>query len=143
MNGTIKVVICDDHTLVRSGLRKLLETESAIEVVGEASSAAEALIQARALHPDVLLLDLVMPGKSGIEVIPEVREASGETRVLVLTMQDDPAYVRQAFAAGASGYLLKEAADAELVQAIHDVATGTATSIRCSAPASSKPRRSE
>jgi len=120
----IRIVICDDHALVRSGLRRLLELEPELEVVGEAADADEAIAGIRALRPDVLLLDVVLPGQSGIEILPEALLASPETRVLVLSMQDDPAYVRQAFMAGASGYLLKEAADSELVQAVHEVAGG-------------------
>jgi two-component system response regulator NreC len=124
MESTITVLICDDHALVRSGLRRLLEAESDIEVVGESANAEEAIAEIGARRPDVLLLDIVMPGRSGIEALPELRLAAPSTRVLVLSMQDDPAYVRQAFGAGAIGYLLKEAADAELVQAIHEVASG-------------------
>jgi len=119
-----RVLVCDDHALVRSGLRKLLEAEPDIEVTGEAANAEDAIEQVGDQHPDVLLLDVVMPGRSGIEALADLREAAPETRVLVLSMQDEPSYVRQAFAAGATGYLLKEAADAELVQAIHDVAGG-------------------
>jgi two-component system, NarL family, response regulator NreC len=119
----VQVLICDDHALVRAGLRKLLELED-IDVVAEAASGDEAVSMTRTTRPDVVLLDLVMPGKSGIDVLPELLSAAPESRVLVLSMQDDPAYVRQAFAAGANGYLLKEAADTELVQAIHDVAAG-------------------
>lgn len=124
MGGSIRVQICDDHALVRSGLRRLLEAEPDLTVVGEAASADEATAQARELQPDVLLLDIVMPGRSGIDALPEITSSSPATKVLVLSMQDDSAYVRQAFAAGASGYLLKDAADAELVQAIHEVACG-------------------
>jgi DNA-binding NarL/FixJ family response regulator len=120
----ISVLVCDDHALVRSGLRRLLELEEGLDVVGEASDAEEAILRTGLLRPDVLLLDVVLPGRSGIEILPELLLASPETRVLVLSMQDDPAYVRQAFGSGANGYLLKEAADAELVQAIHDVAGG-------------------
>ena len=93
-------------------------------VVGEAADADEAIDRTARLEPDVLLLDVVLPGRSGIDALPELLQASPATRVLVLSMQDDPAYVRQAFAAGAHGYLLKEAADSELVQAIHEVAAG-------------------
>jgi DNA-binding NarL/FixJ family response regulator len=124
MGTAISVLICDDHALLRSGLRRLLETESDLEVVGEAGSADDVIAQLRVSQPDVLLLDVVMPGRSGIEALPEITAAASATKVLVLSMQDDPAYVRQAFVAGASGYVLKEAADAELVQAIRDIAHG-------------------
>ena len=118
------MLICDDHALLRSGLRRLLEAEDDFEVVAEAANAAEAIELVAATRPDVLLLDVVMPGRNGIEALPDIRAAAPETKVLVLSMQDDPAYVRRAFAAGASGYMLKEAADAELVQALHEVAAG-------------------
>ena len=121
---TIRVLVCDDHALVRSGLRRLLESEQSFEVVGEAADAEQAVAIVGQQHPDVLLLDVVMPGRSGIEAIPDLIAASPETQILVLSMQDDPSYVRKAFSAGAHGYLLKEAADAELVQAIQDVAAG-------------------
>jgi DNA-binding NarL/FixJ family response regulator len=120
----IRVLICDDHALLRSGLQRLLEAEDGFEVVAEAASAAEAVERVAATQPDVLLLDIVMPGRSGIEAMPDLRAAAPETKVLMLSMQDDPTYVRRAFAAGASGYLLKEAADAELVQALREVAAG-------------------
>jgi two-component system, NarL family, response regulator NreC len=122
--ATIRVLVCDDHALVRSGLRRLLESEPSFDVVGEAADAEQAVDRLGELQPDVLLLDVVMPGRSGIEALAELRAASPDTRVLVLSMQDDPSYVRQAFAAGAHGYLVKEAADADLVQAIEDVAAG-------------------
>jgi len=120
----VRVLICDDHALVRAGLAKLLESEAGIEVVAEAANAEDAVRATREAHPDVVLLDVVMPGRSGIEVLPDVLAVAPGTAILVLSMQDDPAYVREAFAAGANGYLLKEAADSELVQAIHDVAAG-------------------
>ena len=122
--ATISVLICDDHALVRSGLRRLLETQPGVEVVDEAADAEQAIAGVADRRPSVLLLDIVMPGRSGIDAIPDLLEAAPETRILVLSMQDDASYVRQAFTAGAHGYLLKEAADAELVQAIHDVANG-------------------
>jgi two-component system response regulator NreC len=118
------VVLVDDHAVVRSGLRLLLESQDDIEVVGEAGNAKDAIFRARALKPDVILLDVVMPGDSGIDVLPALRRESPETKVLVLSMQDDPTYVREAFAAGASGYVLKEAADAEVVAAVREVARG-------------------
>ena len=120
----IRVLICDDHGLVRAGLRKLLESDAEVDVVGEAGNAEQAIEGSQAITPDVLLLDIVMPGRSGIDALPDILQAAPETKVLVLSMQDDPAYVRQAFAAGASGYVLKDAADAELVEAVHAVAGG-------------------
>jgi len=109
---------------VRSGLRMLLENEGDFEVVAEAGTADEAVRAARLEKPDVVLLDVVMPGRSGLDALADVLEAAPEAKVLVLSMQDDPRYVREAFAAGASGYLLKEAADAELVAALREVASG-------------------
>jgi two-component system, NarL family, response regulator NreC len=120
----IKVVVVDDHAVVRSGLRLLLDAHEDIEVVGEAGNAKDAIFRARALKPDVMLLDVVMPGASGIDVLPELLKESPETRVLVLSMQDDPSYVREAFGAGASGYVLKEAADEEVVSAVREIAKG-------------------
>ncbi|TML74476.1 MAG: response regulator transcription factor [Actinobacteria bacterium] len=93
-------------------------------VVGEAGNEKDAIFRARALKPDVILLDVVMPGQSGIEVLPSLLKEAPETRVLVLSMQDDPSYVREAFAAGASGYVLKEAADEEVVSAVREIAGG-------------------
>ncbi|HEU0335126.1 MAG TPA: response regulator transcription factor, partial [Gaiellaceae bacterium] len=123
-DGPIRVVIVDDHALVRSGLRLLLDKEEGIDVVAEAGTADEGVRAARLEKPDVILLDVVMPGRSGISAAEEIIEASKGGRVLVLSMQDDPTYVREAFAAGATGYMLKEAADAELVQAVRQVAAG-------------------
>jgi two-component system response regulator NreC len=122
--ATIRIIVCDDHALVRSGLKRLLDAERSFSVVGEAADAEQAVAQVTSERPDVLLLDVVLPGRSGIEAIPDLVAASPETRILLLSMQDDPSYVRRAFSAGALGYLLKEAADAELVQAIRDVAVG-------------------
>jgi two-component system response regulator NreC len=120
----IRVVIVDDHTLVRSGLRLLLEAERGFVVEDEAADAEQAIRLARLHKPDVVLLDVVMPGRSGIDAAPEILAAAPHAQILVLSMQDDPSYVRQAFGAGASGYLLKEAADDELVQAVREVAAG-------------------
>jgi two-component system, NarL family, response regulator NreC len=120
----ISVLIVDDHTLVRSGLRLLLEAEEGVRVEDEAADAEQAIRLARLHKPDVVLLDVVLPGRSGIEAAPEILAAAPRAHILVLSMQDDPSYVRQAFAAGASGYLLKEAADDELVQAVREVASG-------------------
>jgi two-component system, NarL family, response regulator NreC len=120
----INVVLVDDHAVVRSGLRLLLDSQDDIEVIGEAGNAKDAIFRARALKPHVILLDVVLPGESGIEVLPKLLKESPDTRVLVLSMQDDPSYVREAFAAGASGYVLKEAADEEVVSAVRDIAAG-------------------
>ena len=115
---SIRVLIVDDHAVVRSGLRRVLEAEDDIEVVGEAGDMRTAVFETREQKPDVVLMDLVMPGGSGIEATAAVLKEAPEATVLVLSMQDDPRYVREAFEAGASGYVLKEAADAEVVEAI-------------------------
>jgi two-component system, NarL family, response regulator NreC len=120
----VRVLIVDDHAVVRSGIRLLLAQEKDIEPVGEAGTGKEAIFQARALKPDVILMDVVMPDQSGLEVLPTLMREHPEVKVLLLSMQDDPRYVREAFAAGASGYVLKEAADAEVVAAVREVAAG-------------------
>ena len=121
---SIRVVLVDDHAILRSGLRRVLDAEPDIEVVGEAESADRAVFEAISEKPDVIVMDLVMPGKSGIEGMPAVFQAAPDVKVLVLSMQDDPRYVREAFEVGASGYVLKEAADTEVVGAIRAVAAG-------------------
>src|SRR6185295_17026341 len=121
---SIRVLIVDDHAVVRSGLRLLLAAEEDIEPVGEAGNAKDGVFQARALKPDVILLDVVMPDQSGLEILPQLVHENPQAKVLVLSMQDDPQYVREAFAAGATGYVLKEAADTEVVGAIREVARG-------------------
>jgi two-component system, NarL family, response regulator NreC len=120
----IRIVIVDDHAVVRSGLKLLLDGQEDLEVVGEAGDARTAVFEVRAQKPDVVLMDVVMPSGSGIEATPAVLKEAPDAKVLILSMQDDPAYVREAFAAGASGYVLKEAADAELVAAVREVAAG-------------------
>jgi two-component system, NarL family, response regulator NreC len=123
-DGRIRVLIVDDHAVLRSGLHLLLDAEPDIEVVGEAGNVKDAIFEARAQKPDVVLMDVVMPEQSGIEGVPLVLKEAPDTKVLVLSMQDDPRYVHEAFAAGAVGYILKEAVDAEVVGAIHQVAAG-------------------
>jgi two-component system response regulator NreC len=120
----LRIVIVDDHAVVRAGLRLVLDAEDDIETVGEAGDAREAVFEVRAHKPDVVVMDVTMPGKSGIEAIPDVLKEAPDARVLVLSMENDPKYVRDAFGAGAAGYVLKEAADAELVVAIREVAGG-------------------
>lgn len=124
MAETVRVLIVDDHPVVRTGLRRVLEAEPDIEVVGEAADAQHAVFETRSGKPHVVLMDVVMPGKSGIEAIPDVLHDAPEAKVLILSMQDDPRYVREAFAAGAAGYVLKEAVDSELVAAVREVAAG-------------------
>ena len=121
---TIRVLIVDDHAIVRTGLRRVLDAEVDIETVGEAADAERAVFEAIECKPDVVLLDVMMPGKTGIEGMPSLLQAVPAAKVLVLSMQDDPRYVREAFDAGASGYVLKEAADTEVVGAVRAVAAG-------------------
>jgi two-component system, NarL family, response regulator NreC len=120
----IRVAIADDHAVVRTGLKVLLDREPDLEPVGEAATAQEAIRLARDTRPDVILLDVTMPGRSGIDAIHDLLRMAPDTRVLILSMQDDPTYVRQAFSQGARGYVLKDAADSELAQAIRRVAAG-------------------
>ncbi|MET1009684.1 MAG: response regulator transcription factor [Gaiellaceae bacterium] len=121
---SVRVLIVDDHAVVRTGLRLLLDTEDDLETVAEAGTARDAVFEARKHKPDVVLMDVVLPDRSGIEVTPDVLKEAPEAKVLVLSMEDDPSYVREAFSAGASGYVLKEAADNELVAALRQVAAG-------------------
>jgi two-component system response regulator NreC len=118
------VVIADDHPVVRSGLRSLLEAEADFEVVAEAGDAASAERLVRGHKPDVLVIDLSMPGGSGLDAIPRLRESSPETKIVVLTMRDDPRLARQAIQSGAMGYVLKDSATTELVLAVQRAARG-------------------
>ncbi len=120
----VRIALCDDHGVVRSGLRMILEAEADLEVVGEAATAADAILLAERTVPDVFVIDVGLPDRSGIDATPDILDASPETRVLVLTVHDDIAYLRRAFDAGAAGYLLKEAADVELIQAVRQVMSG-------------------
>ena len=120
----IRLILADDHAVVRSGLRMLLDSESDFEVVAEASNIEDARRYVRGHHPKVLVLDLNMPGGSSLEAIPAIREESPDTEIVVLTMQQEPAFAREALRAGALGYVLKEAADDELVQAVRRAAVG-------------------
>jgi two-component system response regulator NreC len=120
----IRIVLADDHAVVRSGLRLLLDTEEGFEVVAEAGDIDSARRYVRGHHPRVLVLDLNMPGGSSLEAIPVIREQSPDTQIVVLTMQQEPAFAREALRAGALGYVLKEAADDELVEAVRRAAAG-------------------
>jgi two-component system, NarL family, response regulator NreC len=119
-----RILIVDDHAVVRAGLKLLVDAEQDLQAVGEAGSAREAILEARSAKPDVILMDVMMPEQSGLEAVPQLLHEHPHAKVLVLSMQDDPRYVREAFEAGASGYVLKEAADAELVAAIREVVDG-------------------
>ena len=121
---TIRVLVVDDHAVVRAGLRHVLDAEPDIETVGEAGTAEDGVRCAREYQPDVVLMDVVLGKGSGLDATPEVLRGAPGAKVLVLSMQDDPRYVREAFAAGASGYVLKEAADTDVVGAIREVASG-------------------
>lgn len=118
------IVLADDHTVVRRALRVLLEEEPGFEVVAEAEDADGAVRYVRGHKPDVLILDLNMPGRPSLEAIPDIQEASPETKIVVLTMQKEPAFARRALQQGVLGYVLKEAADDELVQAVRSAAAG-------------------
>lgn len=120
----IRIVIADDHAVVRSGLRLLLEAEQDFEVVAEAGDVEAARRYVHGHHPAVLVLDLNMPGGSSLDAIPAIRGECPETQIVVLTMQEEPAFARQALGAGAVGYVLKEAADGELVAAVRRAAVG-------------------
>ena len=120
----IRVMIVDDHAILRAGLKMLVNAQVDMEVVSEAPDGEKAIQAARNTRPDVALLDLTMPRVGGMQALQEMARNCRETRVLVLTMHDDPAYLRSALAAGASGYLLKRAVDAELIAAIRAVHRG-------------------
>ena len=121
---TPRVLLADDHAVLRSGLRLLLTSQNEYAVVGEASSGAETLSLAERLQPDLILLDLNMPSLGGLDALPTLRKLVPSAKILILTMHDDPQYLRQALKNGASGYVLKKAADAELLSAMRAVLRG-------------------
>ena len=120
----IRVMIADDHAILRSGLRLLVNAQADMEVVSEAPDGEQAIQAARETKPDVALMDLTMPRTGGMRALQEIVRTCRETRVLVLTMHDDPAYLRSVLAAGASGYVLKRSADSDLLAAIRAVHRG-------------------
>ncbi len=120
----IRVFIADDHAVLRAGLRLLIQAQDDMQVVGEAGDFAEALAQLRMVQPEVITLDLSMPGGLGLGAIEKIRDRLPGSRVIVLTMHDDPAYLRTALAMGAAGYVVKSAADTELISAIRAVHQG-------------------
>ena len=127
--GKIRIFIADDHALLRSGVRLLIDAQDDMEVVGEAGDLLQTKRELAAARPDVLTLDLTMPGGSGMAIISAIRRAFPEIRILVVTMHDDPAYVRAALAMGAAGYVVKSAADTELISAIRAVHEGACLSM--------------
>ncbi len=129
--STVRAVVVDDHNVVRSGLRLLIESHDDMHIVGDAASGEESLRVLDALflehedkHPNIVVMDLMMKGIGGIEATRRIKEERPQVNVLMLTMNDDRAYLREAFAAGASGYVLKEAVDVELIDAVRAVAAG-------------------
>jgi two-component system response regulator NreC len=120
----ITIVIADDHQMIRTGLTMLLEAEEGFSVVAEAGDIPTTMRKVLGYRPRVLVLDLSMPGEPSLPAIPRILESSPETSIVVLTMQNDPAFARDALRAGALGYVLKEAADSELVQAVRLAAQG-------------------
>ena len=120
----IRALIVDDHAVLRAGLQLLINSQDDMEVVGEASDGTEAIAKVKDLKPDVVILDLAMVGQAGIPTIHQIRNCSPETRVLVLTMYGDQAYLRLAMEAGANGYIVKSAAHTELLRATREVIQG-------------------
>lgn len=120
----MRVLICDDHTLIRAGLRRLVEAFDGVEVVGEAANADDVVIRTRDVMPDVVLLDLSMPGRNGFEALDELRRVAPDTAVVIMSMHDDTAHVREALARGARGFVVKEAAPAELEIALRAAFAG-------------------
>lgn len=123
--GKIKILIVDDHSILREGIRVLLESCGEMEVVGEAADGKEAIEKSRKLEPDLVLMDIAMPGLGGLEATLEIRKTCPKTRVLVLTQYDNKEYIYRFLKAGASGYVLKKAVSAELISAIHAVHRGS------------------
>ena len=124
MSKNIKVLIVDDHPVVREGLQGLITSEPGLEVIGEAANGTEALAKVLTLQPDIILLDLAMPGKDGIETIIDIKQESPDARILVLTSFDEADKIFAAVKAGALGYLIKDSSPKELIEAIHNVHQG-------------------
>jgi DNA-binding NarL/FixJ family response regulator len=121
---SVTLLLVDDHPIIRQGLRHLLESESEFKVVGEAGDGVEALLLIERLKPNILVVDMMMPGLNGLEVLRQIKKISPMTRAIVLSMQSADAYVVEALKSGASGYVLKETGPSELVNAVHEVVQG-------------------
>lgn len=120
----IRILLADDHTILRAGLKMMLNAQPDMEVIGEAQDGRQAIQEAQRLQPDVILMDITMPDLNGIEATRQIKRVLAEVKILVLTMHENDEYVFQALRAGASGYMLKEAADTELITAIHVIKSG-------------------
>ncbi len=123
-SGRTRILVADDHRVIRAGLRRIMEAEEDLDICGEAEDAEEVLRLVRERRWDVLILDLSLPDRSGLDILEEVRELQPEMRVLVLTMHEEPGYVRRAFSLGATGYISKDCAADEVVEAVREVARG-------------------
>jgi DNA-binding NarL/FixJ family response regulator len=121
----IRVLAVDDHTVLRTGVAAIVEAEDDMTVVGQAGTADQAVIQARAKQPDVILLDVLMPKKTGFDALPELAQVAPDARVIMLSMQTNPSAIRQALTTGAAGYVAKHASDGDLLDAIRRVADGS------------------
>jgi len=119
-----RVLLAEDHTIVRKGLRSLLDKETGIEVVGEAEDGREAIVKAEELHPDVVVVDIAMPGLNGLEATRQIKKRFSDMKIIILTMHANEEYILQSLKAGASGYLVKKSAPAELISAINAVHKG-------------------
>ena len=124
MGEKINIVLADDHVLVRNGIKAMLESDANIQVVGEAGSGAEALEVARQLHPDILVLDIRMPGMTGLEAAGRLEDVAPDTKAVILSMHDSEDYVLQALDAGAYGYLLKDTDKNEFIRALKQIKAG-------------------
>jgi NarL family two-component system response regulator LiaR len=124
MADTIRILIADDHAIVRRGLRTLIDSEAGLEVVDEAADGVEAVLKARSLNPDVILLDMVMPRQDGLEAIQQIKKTNPDAKILVITSFAEDEKVFPAIKSGALGYLLKDSSPDQLLQAIYDVYRG-------------------
>jgi two-component system response regulator NreC len=124
MKDTVRVLLCDDHTLFREGIKAILKDELSIEIVGEAENGRQAVAQARQLHPDIVLMDIAMPDLSGVEATHRILQANPKTKVLILTMYEEEEVITRCLDAGASGYVLKDAPRAHLIHAVDVVSRG-------------------
>jgi two-component system, NarL family, response regulator NreC len=121
---TIRILLADDHTILRAGLKMMLNAQPDMEVIGEAQDGRQAIQEVQRLQPDIVLMDITMPDINGIEATRQIKRMQPDVRVLILTMHEHDEYIFQALRAGASGYILKEAADTELITALHIIQSG-------------------